>query len=409
MPDNAFGKVDETGTVFVRIDNEWREVGQYPDGTHEEALALFERKYADLEGQVRLLEQRVRSGANANDIAKSAKKLADQVAEAKAVGDLAALTARLQAITEQSDSLAEQQREEQQAALARAEEERSQIVLAAEAIAARDLSNVKWKDVSAEIDALFAQWKEHQANGPRLPKATNDALWKRFRTARTTVEAARRQFFAQLDSQHKHAKQEKQRLIEEAKALAPRGAEAIPAYRSMLDQWKAAGRAGRKIDDALWAEFKAAGDVLFEAKAEIRAAEDAEFNDNLVAKRELLKEAEPILKLDDRAQAREALTKIQRKWDEIGKVPRDSIREVEDGLRRVEQHVRGLDEAHWNATNPERKARSEGLAGQLEDSIEQLESDIAKAKSDGATKKVEELEAELATKRQWLEVARAAG
>lgn len=409
MPDNAFGKVDETGTVFVRIENEWRKVGQYPDGTHEEALALFERKYADLEGQVRLLEQRVRGGANANDIAKSAAKLAEQVAEAKAVGDLPALSARLSAITEKSDTLAQQQREEQQAALAAAEQERTQIVLAAEAIAARDLSNVKWKDVSAEVEALFAQWKDHQANGPRLPKSTNDALWKRFRAARTTVEAARRQFFAQLDAQHKHAKQEKQRLIEESKALASRGADAIPAYRALLDQWKAAGRAGRKIDDALWADFKAAGDVLFEAKAEIRAAEDAEFNDNLVAKRALLKDAEPILKIKDRVAARDALSPIQRKWDEIGKVPRDNIREVEDGLRKIEQHVRSLDDAHWNETNPERKARSEGLAGQLEDSIEQLEADLAKAKSSKNAARAKDLESELATKRQWLEVARAAG
>lgn len=409
MPDNAFGKVDETGTVFVRIDNEWREVGQYPDGTHEEALALFERKYADLEGQVRLLEQRVRSGANANDIAKSAAKLTEQVTEAKAVGDLPALAERLKAITEKSDSLAEKQREEQQAALARAEEERTQIVLAAEAIAARDLSNVKWKDVSAEVEALFAQWKEHQSTGPRLPKSTNDALWKRFRSARTTVEAARRQFFAQLDAQHKHAKTEKQRLIEEAKALSARGADGIPAYRSLLDQWKAAGRAGRKIDDALWAEFKAAGDVLFEAKAEIRAAEDAEFSENLAAKRELLREAAPLLEVTDRSQARETLTRIQRSWDEIGKVPRDNIREVEDGLRRIEQHVRSLDEAHWNATNPERKARSEGLAGQLEEAIEQLETGIAEAKKAGDDTRVQELESELATKQQWLEVARAAG
>ncbi|HIY67724.1 MAG TPA: DUF349 domain-containing protein [Candidatus Agrococcus pullicola] len=409
MPENPFGKVDETGTVFVRYEDDWHEVGQYPDGTHEEALALFERKFADLEGQVRLLEQRVRGGANASDIAKSANKLAEQVAEGKAVGDLAALATRLRAITEQSDELAEQQREEQRAALAKAEEERTQIVLTVEAIAARDLSNVKWKDVSAEIEALFAQWKAHQANGPRLPKSTNDALWKRFRAARTTVEAARRQFFAQLDAQHKQAKTEKQLLIDEAKALAPKGADGIPAYRSLLDRWKAAGRAGRKVDDALWAEFKAAGDVLFDAKAEIRAAEDAEFAENLVAKRALLDEAKPILDATDRNAAREALTKIQREWDEVGKVPRDSIREVEDGLRRIEQHVRSLDEQHWNATNPERKARSEGLAGQLEESIEQLEVEITAAKQAKNDKKVSELESELETKRQWLEVARAAG
>ena len=409
MTDNPFGKVDETGTVFVRIGDDWREVGQYPDGSHEEAMAFFVRKFADLEGQVRLLEQRVRGGANAKDVAKSAARLQEQVEQANAVGDLAALKTRLEKISSASDELAAAQQEEQRAAAEAAEQERTQIVLAAEAIAARDLSNVKWKDVSAEIEALFGQWKEHQANGPRLPKSTGDALWKRFRTARTTVEAARRQFFAQLDTQHRSAKNEKQRLVEQARALASQGADGIPAYRRLLDEWKAAGRAGRKIDDALWADFKAAGDVLFEAKAEVRAVEDAEYAENLTAKRALLEEAKPLLEATDRRSARETLTKIQRRWDEIGRVPRDSIREVEDGLRKIEQHVKSLEDKHWQESDPERKARSAGLAGQLEDAIESLEKDLAAAKDAGDAARVSSLEAELATKRQWLEIALAAG
>ena len=51
MTDSAqqpWGRVDEAGTVFVRTSDGEREVGQYPDGSPEEALAYFERKYADL-------------------------------------------------------------------------------------------------------------------------------------------------------------------------------------------------------------------------------------------------------------------------------------------------------------------------------------------------------------------------
>ena len=407
MTEHPFGRVDEHGTVFVRIGEDWHEVGQYPDGTHEEALALFERKFADLEGQVRLLEQRVRSGANAADVAKSAAALKQQADEGRAVGDLVSLRARIDAVVGRTDELSQQQRVEQQAKLDAAIAERETIVVEAEKIAARDLSNVQWKQVSAEIDELFAKWKAHQATGPRLPKSQNDALWKRFRAARNTLESARREFFSKLDGQHREAKQSKQRLIESAQALAPKGADGIPEYRRLLDSWKAAGRAGRKVDDALWADFKAAGDVLYGAKAEQQAEEDAAYTENLVAKQALLEEAQPILKITDRVAARNALRGIQKQWDEIGHVPRASIREMEDGLRRIETHVKQLDEKHWDSTNPERKARSEGLAGQLEESIEKLEAEIAAAGSD--TKRVKKLEDELATKRQWLEVARKAG
>ena len=68
MTDNGvtqWGRVDETGTVFVTDRGTERAVGQYPDGSPEEALAYFTRKYAELEGQVRLLEQRARGGAPA--------------------------------------------------------------------------------------------------------------------------------------------------------------------------------------------------------------------------------------------------------------------------------------------------------------------------------------------------------
>lgn len=407
MTEHPFGKVDEHGTVFVKIEDDWHEVGQYPDGTHEEALALFERKFADLEGQVRLLEQRVRSGANAADIAKSAASLKEQADEGRAVGDLVSLRERINAVAGRTDELSQQQRAQQQEKLDEAIAEREAIVVDAEKIAARDLSNVQWKQVSAEIDGLFTKWKTHQADGPRLPKSQNDALWKRFRAARNTIESARREFFAKLDGQHREAKQEKQRLVESAKALEPKGADGIPEYRRLLDQWKAAGRAGRKVDDALWAEFKAAGDVLFGAKAELQAVEDAANGENLEAKRALLEQAKPILEMTDRVQARNTLTGIQNKWDEIGHVPRANIREMEDGLRRIEAHVKRLDDAHWESSNPERKARSAGLAGQLEEAIEKLEADIEKAGA--GSPQAKKLEEELATKRQWLEIANSAG
>ena len=93
-----WGRVDETGTVYVREADGERAVGQYPDATPEEALAYFERKYVELNGQVTLLEQRAKGGAPAADIAKSVANLSKSVATANAVGNLAALAERLGAL-----------------------------------------------------------------------------------------------------------------------------------------------------------------------------------------------------------------------------------------------------------------------------------------------------------------------
>ncbi len=78
----------------------------------------------------------------------------------------------------------------------------------------------------------------------------------------------------------------------------------MAAYRALIEEWKLAGRAGKKsVDDQLWERFKAAGDALYAAKKEAVAREDGEYSANLEAKLALLAEAESILRITDRRQA----------------------------------------------------------------------------------------------------------
>ncbi len=398
-----WGRVDETGTVFVRETDSERAVGQYPDGTAEEALAYFERKYTELAGQVTLLEQRIKRGTAVADVAKTISTLTTTITTANAVGDLASLTRRLEALGGAVGEIVEKQSAEQKAQIEAAVAERAALVEEAEQLAAQDPSKVQWKQVSAALDEIFARWQKHQQDGPRLPKNESNELWKRFRAARTTIETHRKAFFAELDSVHRDARGKKQELVEKAEALIPKGADGIPSYRSLLDQWKLAGRAGKKFDDALWAKFKAAGDVLYGAKAEVDAHDDEEFTANYEQKLVLLAEAEPLLTETDRVKAKETLAQVQRRWDAVGKVPRDKVKVVEDRLRKVETAVRKLDEEHWEKNNPERKARSEGLANQLQDAIAKLERELAEAEASGDRRKVADAKEALDARKVWLD------
>jgi len=398
-----WGRVDDDGTVYVREADGERAVGQYPDATPEEALAYYERKYAELEGQVSLLEQRLRGGAPAQDVSKAVSALAPAIPAANAVGDLQGLSERLGRLAETLGAATEKQSAEAQQAVADAVAEREALVAEAEKLAAQDLSKAQWKQVTAQFDELFARWQAAQHSGPRIPKKDGDELWKRFRAARTTIETARKAFFSELDTVHRDARTRKQALVERAEALADRGAAGIPDYRRLLDDWKAAGRAGKKVDDALWARFKAAGDVLYGAKAEADAVENVEFSANLEKKLALLDEAEPLLKATDRVAARNTLTDIQRRWDEIGKVPREQVRVIEDRLRKIEGAVRKLDDDHWNRNNPEKQARSEGFAAQLQGAIAKAEDELASAKKAGDKSRIAKAEEALAAQRAWLD------
>ncbi|MGV8852725.1 MAG: DUF349 domain-containing protein, partial [Rhodoglobus sp.] len=298
--------------------------------------------------------------------------------------------------------LTEKQSEEAKLALGEAIETRTALVVEAETLAAADPAKAQWKQVTAQIDDIFARWKAHQADGPRLPKADANELWKRFRAARSTIDTHRRAFFAELDSSHKQARADKQALVDEAESLISQGADAIPTYRRLLDRWKAAGRAGKKFDDALWAKFKQAGDVLYSAKSEIDAQDNVEFTANWELKKALLDEAEPLLTATDRAQAKKTLLSIQKRWDEIGKVPRDKIKVAEERLRKIETAVRKLDEDHWNKSNPERQERSDGFLGQLNEAIAKLETELAEAQKTGDAKKIAAAQDALDARKAWL-------
>ncbi|WP_240753189.1 DUF349 domain-containing protein, partial [Microbacterium sp. K41] len=399
-----WGRVSDDGTVEVREGESWRVVGQYPDGTPEEALAYFVRKYDDIAFKVHALEQRHQAGgASASDLAKQASHLIAEATDAAAVGDLAGLRDRLNALTASLSEATEQEAQQARALVEQAVAERTALVERAEAIAARDLSKVQWKQVTAELNELFESWQAQQQNGPRLSKSVSQQLWKRFRDARSVVDKHRRAFYSELDETHKAARDAKSRLVERAEALAPRGVDGIPAYRTLLDEWKAAGRAGRKADDALWARFKAAGDALYAARAEQAAAEEADSAPRIEARQALLEQAKAVADESNIKRARALLTRIQREWDEVGRIfPREKERALDDKLRVIEQALKAREDVDWKKNNPETKARANDMSSQLHEAIEKLEAELAAAEKSGDTKAAKTAADALEARRAWL-------
>jgi len=399
-----WGRVTEDGTVEVREGENWRVVGQYPDGTPEEALAYFVRKFDDLAFKVHTLEQRHQAGgASANDLTSQAKKLVTEVTDAAAVGDLASLQSRLSALAEELSEASKVEAQQTKEVVDKAIAERTVLVESIEEVAARDLSKVQWKQVTEEVTTLFDTWQAQQQNGPRLPKGISQQLWKRFRDARSVVDKHRRAFYSDLDETHKASRDRKTQLIERAEALAPKGVDGIPAYRTLLDDWKASGRAGRKADDALWARFKAAGDALYAARAEQSAAEEAESAPKIEARQALLEEAKAVADESNIKQARALLTRIQQKWDDIGRIfPRDKERALDDKFRVIEQALKSREEVDWKRNNPETKARANDMNQQLLDAIEKLESEKAAAEAAGNKKAAKEATEALEARRAWL-------
>jgi len=405
----TFGRVDDSGTVFVLSPEGEREVGSYPGATPEEALHYFARKYDELWASADLLHQRLATtDLSARDAQDGLTKLKEHIAEANVVGDLAALDAKVGEIEQAVAARKAVEAAERSKAREAARQQREALVVEAESIAGQPESRIQWKASGARMRALLDEWKQHQRSGARLDRETETALWQRFSHARNSFDKARRVHFAQLEGTQSEAKAAKEALVQEAEALSTSKdwGPTAGAFKRLMDRWRKAGRASRADDDALWERFKAAQDAFFAAKDEVAAVEDEEFRTNLAVKEQLLKDAQSILPVTDIDAAKAALRTIQEKWDAAGKVPRGDVERMEKGLRRVESAVREADETRWARTNPEVAARAQSMVTQLESSVASLREDLAKAEASGNAKKVADARAKLEAQEQWLEQAR---
>lgn len=406
MSTNQFGRVDAENNVFV-IDGSERKVGQYPGVTSDEALAYFVRKFEDIAAQVRILEQRVANKVDSQGMKKMAAKLLEELKEPAAVGDLADLRRRVGNLDAKIAALVSEKQEASKEATAEALVKRTTIADRAEAIANQDSSKTQWKSSGAEMTKLFEEWQLLQKSGPKVSKSDADSIWKRFSSARTRFETAKRAYFAGLDASNKQVKAKKNSIVEQAEALASKGSDDIAGYRKLLDEWKASGRTPGKSDDALWSRFKAAGDTIYAKKSETAVVENAEQEKNLATKLEILKDAQQIDPTKDLAEAKKSLLAIQQRWEKAGRVPKDKLRETEDKLRAIEAKVKAVEEDQWRKTDPAAIERSNSVTSQLEDSIKKLEQDLAKASSGGDSKKVKDATEALAARKAWLEVVKA--
>lgn len=402
-PDSPWGRVTEDGTVFVRTSDGERSVGQYPEGSPEEALKFFTDRYDALAFEVHLLEQRIGAGKlSPEEATATVKALREQVVEANAVGDLTALAARLDATAPLIAIQRDARRAEKAQRSAESRAEKDKIVAEAEKLAESN----DWRNGANRLRDLLDQWKAL----PRLDRATDDTLWRRFSSARTTYTRRRKAHFAEEHERRDGARVIKERLAAEAEALATSTEWGPTAgrYRDLMREWKAAGPAPRDVDDQLWQRFRGAQDTFFGNRDAANAELDKEFAVNAEVKEALLVEAEALVPVTDLEAAKKAFRDIADRWDAAGKVPRDRMKDLEGRIRKVEQAIRSVEDDQWRKSDPEKSARADDMVSKLEAGIAEAQAKLDNAQASGDARRIKDLEAELANKQAFLDMARRA-
>ncbi|MDT4928952.1 MAG: hypothetical protein QOF92_1819 [Pseudonocardiales bacterium] len=388
-----WGRIDEDGTVYVRTTDGERAIGSWQAGDAEAGLAFYVRRYEDLATEVTLLEKRLASGAgDPGHTRTQAVALKEQLTSAAAIGDLAGLDTRLDALLAAVEAKASEAAAARQKAKAEAVAAKEALVTEAEKIGE---SSTSWKVSGDRLRAIVDDWRQIKG----VDRKTDDALWKRFAAARDAFGRRRGQHFAQLDAERGTVKDAKERLIARAEELSTSSdwKETTSAMRDLMTEWKAAGRAGRDVEDALWTRFRAAQDAFFTRRTEVFAERDAEQVGNQKKKEEIIARVEALDVRDPKA-AQGALRDLQSQFDDVGHVPRDSMRRLDDRMRAAEQRVRDAVDADWRQSS----AESNPFLTALRDRLVEAEAKLERARKAGDQARIAKAEAEVAQRKALL-------
>jgi len=400
----AYGRVGEDGTVYVITDSGERAVGSYPGKSSEEALAYFVRKFEMAASEIALLGARIKSGAMVPDEAVTAvNKLRAQLENFNGVGNLLALRVSL----EQLPSLIEAGRgayaEKKAAERAAKDSKRAETLAAKERIVveAEALANSEsWKSSSEKLKELLDEWKK----APRLDKATDAALWKRFSSSRNRFDKRRRQHFAQLISKQSEVKQTKESIVLEAESLHNSRDWVATAnrFKELMAKWKVAGR-GKHSDDAkLWARFKAAQDEFFLAKKADLDKRGVAMDENLSKREALLAQFEALVPVSNHQAARKKFRDLDDQWRKIGMTDRKKRDAMESIIKKVNEAIREVEQSHARKSDPTAKARANDVVTQLQAAIENYDAQAVKAENAGNAKRAAELREAAEARRGWL-------
>lgn len=390
---SEWGRIADDGTVFVRTAEGEREIGSWQAGDAEAGLAFYARRFDDLATEVDLLEKRLASGSgDPAHTRQHALEMKQQLPTAAVIGDLGSLDARLDAVVAAADERAGAVQAAREQARAAAVAAKESLIAEAEQIAE---SATSWKASGDRLRAIVDEWKAIKG----VDRRTDEALWKRFAAARDAFGRRRGQHFAQLDAERETAKAAKEKLVAQAEELSTSSdwRETATAMRELMTQWKAAPRAGRDVEDALWKRFRAAQDAFFARRSETFAERDAEQVENQ-RKKEAIIERAAALDLSDPKAAQSALRELQADYDRVGHVPRDAMRRIDDRMRAAEQRVRDAVDAEWRAAS----AESNPFLAELRARLAEAEQKLERARKSGDAARIKRAEDEVASRRSLL-------
>lgn len=206
------------------------------------------------------------------------------------------------------------------------EKKRKMIAKVAELATLEITNHGTWQKKTEEIIQIQKGWKTIGY----VPKKEGDEVWDAFRTECDKFFERKQKFYDDRKSQQKENKAKKQALVEKAEELkeSTDWKKTGDALIALQKQWKDIGGAPQSDERKLWQQFRNACDHFFEAKKKHFAGMDERQEENQKAKESLIGEIEAFELTGNRSADMNTLRDFQQRWNDIGYVPRNVLKEI---------------------------------------------------------------------------------
>ena len=245
-------------------------------------------------------------------------------------------------------------------------------------------SSNQWNTTTEALDELLKLWK---SIGP-VPREQNETVWGEFKGILDKFFQEKKEHFEQQREQHNENYNKKVDLCLRAEAIAKREdwKKATEEILQLQEEWKTIGPVSVKQSERVWKRFRGACDQFFAKKGEyfkeIRSSE----SENLTKKNAIISELSAFQFGDDKEENLKAIKDFQRRWSEIGHVPRkdkDKVtteyRQLLDGIfekLRISAREAKIDSYREKVRNHEGDNYADSERSRLMNKIEKLRADL---------------------------------
>jgi hypothetical protein len=175
------------------------------------------------------------------------------------------------------------------------------------------------------LQKYHEQWREI---GP-VPREKKDDIWERFKAVTTAINQKHQEFFEKRKGEQKRNLDAKIALCEKVEEICSMQIESHREWDEKSKQlielqkvWRTIGFAPKRDNNRIYDRFRNACDQFFNKKRDFYSQSKEFQNKNMQMKIDLCMEAEALKESDDWKKTTQQFIDIQKRWKEIGPVPR---------------------------------------------------------------------------------------